>query len=130
MKRLQIAASSELPQVDFNQETGELMVRGRSVPENGKEFYDVLFAWIAEYVKQPAPITHISFQLDYFNISSSKSFLFILYKLVELEQSGWGVKVSWLYSDAYILGAGRDYAFMVKLPFEFIKSNKREVAAA
>src|SRR3972149_9055014 len=126
MEPLHISATSELPMVDFNPAAGELLIKGRSVPENGKLFYDTVTSWISTYVKTPANPTHITFQLDYFNISSSKSFLFILYKLVELEQAGVEVKVSWIYSDAYIFGAGRDYAFMVKLPFEFIKAGKQE----
>lgn len=128
MKHLQLSATQVLPHVDFNAQNGEFVLRGKSVPDDGKEFYETLLHWLGEYAKSPAELTHFKFQLEYFNISSSKSFLFILYKLVEIQDAGHKVKISWLYSDAYILGAGRDYAFMARLPFEFVKVNKKELS--
>ncbi|MCC7302882.1 MAG: DUF1987 domain-containing protein [Bacteroidia bacterium] len=130
MERLHIEASSGLPLVDFNPATGELLIKGKSVPENGKLFFERLMVWINEYSKSPHVSTHVTFHLEFFNISSSKSFLFLMYKLMEMKERGHDVRISWIYSDAYILGAGRDYAYMVRLPFEFTKAEKAEIAAA
>lgn len=130
MERLHIPATPELPLVDLNPATGEFMIKGRSVPENGKLFFDRIAAWLNEYSKSPAPSTHFTFHLDYFNISSSKSFLFLMYKLMEIHGKNTSVRITWIYSDAYILGAGRDYAYMVKLPFDFTKAAKPETKAA
>lgn len=130
MDKLHMPATHELPMVDFNPASGELSIKGKSVPENGKLFFEQVMSWMGEYAKKPAKHTHFIFHLDYFNISSSKSFLFIMYKLAEMKEKGADVKITWIYSDAYILGAGRDYAYMVKLPFDFQKSGKAEVAAA
>jgi hypothetical protein len=128
MTHLQVKATNVLPAVDFNGTTGELSLHGKSVPDDGKEFYENILVWLNEYAKAPAELTHFNFHLEYFNISSSKSFLFILYKLVEIQDAGHKVKITWLYSDAYILGAGRDYAFMAKLPFDFVKVAKKELS--
>ena len=124
MEHLVIHAEPNLPDVNFNAESGNLSISGRSVPEFVKPFYDQVLDWIGKYSKNPAENTHFVFHLDFFNISSSKAFLFILYKLLEIQNSGKKVKVTWMYSDAYLLGAGRDYAYMVKLPFEFVKTSK------
>jgi len=102
------------------------MIKGKSAPENGKEFYEPALEWMNQYAKSPNTETNFVFDFEYFNISSSKIILFILYKLIELQKAGHVVKVTWCYSDAYLLGAGRDYGYMVKLPFEFKKVAKKE----
>ena len=109
------------PTVILNKKDGVFRIEGNSTPENGKEFFEPVLNWLTEYTKSPNTITHFIFDLDFFNISSSKAFLFILYKLLEIQQAGNKVSITWCYSDAYILGAGRDYGFMVKVPFEFVK---------
>ena len=110
---------SMFPSIILNKKDGIFQIEGNSTPENGKVFFEPVIDWLTEYAKAPNVETHFVFKLDYFNISSSKSFLFILYKLCEIQKSGKKVRVTWCYSDAYILGAGRDYGFMVKIPFEF-----------
>jgi len=109
------------PTVILNKRDGIFRIEGNSTPENGKEFFEPVINWLSEYAGKPNEETHFIFDLDYFNISSSKAFLFILYKLLEIQQAGKKVHVTWCYSDAYILGAGRDYGHMVKIPFEFKK---------
>ena len=109
------------PTVILNKRDSIFRIEGNSTPENGKEFFEPVLNWLNEYSKKPNPETKFIFDLDYFNISSSKAILFMLYKLLEIQQAGHKIHVTWCYSDAYILGAGRDYAFMVKIPFEFVK---------
>jgi hypothetical protein len=114
------------PTIVLNKKDNVFCIRGNSTPDNGKEFFEPILNWISEYNKQPNTATEFVFELDFFNISSSKAILFILYKLLELKQAGNDVKITWCYNDAYILGAGRDYAYMLKLPFEFKKTIKKE----
>ena len=73
------------------------------------------------YLSNPASQTVFKIDLEYFNISSSKRILFLLYKLNELSENGHSVKVQWLYrdSDEDMYEVGQDYAYMVKVPFEF-----------
>lgn len=65
--------------------------------------------------------TTVIIDLEYFNITSSKRILFLLYKLNELSENGSDVKVEWLYreTDEDMYEVGQDYAYMVKVPFEF-----------
>ena len=46
-------------------------------------------------------------------------FLFMLYKLLEIQQMGYSVKVTWCFEDDDILEAGHDYAHMIDVPFHF-----------
>ena len=114
------------PTVILSKADGIFMIKGKSTPENAKEFYEPALEWMNQYAKSPNTETNFIFDFDFFNISSSKIILFILYKLLELQSNGHAVKVTWCYSDAYLLGAGRDYSYMVKIPFEFKKVSKKE----
>ena len=46
-----------------------------------------------------------------------------MYKLNELQAKGGDVKVQWFYSEADedMFEVGQDYAFMVKIPFQFVE---------
>lgn len=118
--------TNNFPTIILSKADGIFMIKGKSAPENGKEFYEPTLEWLTQYAKSPNTETNFVFDFEYFNISSSKIILFILYKLLELQNNGNKVKVTWCYSDAYLLGAGRDYGYMVKVPFEFKKVAKKE----
>jgi hypothetical protein len=116
-----ISGSDFYPAIIFNPEENIFAIRGISTPENGKEFYKPVISWLEVYAKHPNHHTELLIDLEYFNLSTSKALLFIFYLLCEMHEAGQRIKVTWCYRDAYILSAGRDYAFMVKIPFEFRK---------
>jgi hypothetical protein len=120
--------TNSFPTIILSKSEGVFLVKGRSTPDNAKEFFEPALEWLNNYAKSPNLETEFVFDLDFFNISSSKVILFILYKLLELQTAGHKVKVTWCYSDAYLLGAGRDYAYMVKIPFTFKKVPRKESA--
>ena len=63
--------TEKTPQVDFNCLTGELILAGRSIPENATEIYEPLFSWVNEYVKNSKQTTNLRLNLEYFNTASS-----------------------------------------------------------
>lgn len=113
--------NEELPTINFDIETGNFLIFGKSLPEDGKAFYEPVLQWLEQYAHHPLPETHLIFDLEYFNISSSKMILYILYKLNELQTAGHKVKVTWCYADEddEMYEVGEDYAFMVDIPFDF-----------
>ena len=70
MKELFIEATSRTPQIDFNHLTGELILFGKSIPENAAKVYEPLIEWINEYIKSPRHITNLRLNLEYFNSAS------------------------------------------------------------
>lgn len=130
MNSIQIDATDKTPFVYFNRETGVFELKGKSIPSDAEEFYAPILNWLDEYVKTPAMKTTIHVDLDFFNISSSKRLLFIMYKLNEMADSGHDVDLKWYYfdDDDDMYEVGQDYAFMVKVPFEFVVK-QRELAA-
>jgi hypothetical protein len=121
-----IEGSEMYPSIVFNPKVHVFHIHGISIPDNGKEFYEPVITWLEAYSIRPNKETELLIDLEYFNLSSSKALLFMFYMLNDMHLAGHKVKVTWCYRDAYILSAGRDYAFMVKIPFEFRKVHSKE----
>ena len=71
LKTLYIEATRKTPHVDFNNVTGELIIDGKSIPENAALLYEDILNWIVEYVKYPKAITNFRLNLEYFNTASA-----------------------------------------------------------
>jgi hypothetical protein len=71
LKNIFIEPTVKSPQIDFNHLTGELIISGKSIPENAAELYESVLNWVLEYSKNPRHTTNIRFNLEYFNTSSS-----------------------------------------------------------
>jgi hypothetical protein len=63
-------STQKTPQIDFNNLSGELILSGRSIPENAAKIYEPVLTWIKEYILQARPITNLRLNLEYFNTSS------------------------------------------------------------
>ena len=106
-----IDGSAKTPTVHFDGETGQLELRGRSIPENSIEFYKPLIDWVDAYARAPKPSTRLRVQLEYFNTSSSKCILDLFKKLEAVRSSGNEVTVFWHYEadDEDMLEADRPF---------------------
>ncbi len=120
MEDLKHEGSAKTPLVEFSS-NGELLLKGRSIPENSIEFYKPLIEWLESYSESPNSTTVLSVQLEYFNTSSSKCILDVFKKLESV--SGSEITVKWHYEedDEDMLEAGEDYEAIIDLPFEMIE---------
>ena len=120
MKDLSLEGSAKTPTIDFKSD-GELLIKGRSIPENSIEFYKPLIDWISEYSDNPKGKTLVNIQLEYFNTSSSKCILDVFKKLESIGESE--VSIKWFYEedDEDMLEAGEDYEAIIDLKFEMIE---------
>lgn len=71
IKNIFIERTAKTPQIDFNQLAGELILFGKSIPENAAKVYEPLLAWINDYIKSPRHTTNLRLNLEYFNTTSS-----------------------------------------------------------
>jgi hypothetical protein len=71
LENILIEPTVKTPQVDFNCITGELILAGKSIPENATETYEPLFDWVNEYIKNTRPTTNLRLNLEYFNTATS-----------------------------------------------------------
>ena len=123
MEPLRIQATIKTPEVLFDPTNRVFEIKGKAIPDNAEEFFTDILNWFDDYVANPLDDTVLKIDLEYFNISSSKRLLFLLYKLNEIaDRSDKTVKVEWHYNeqDEDMFEVGQDYAFMVKFPFDFI----------
>jgi len=120
MEELKIEGSAKTPTIEFNG-SGELLLKGRSIPENSIEFYKPILDWIENYGDSPQDKTVVNVQLEYFNTSSSKCILDVFKKLETL--SGTSIEINWYYEedDEDMLEAGEDYQAIIDIPFKMIE---------
>ncbi len=132
MENLLIEATSKTPWIHFDSLSGQMEIKGRSIPEEADDFWLPVLNWFESYIMHPHNNTIVKIDLEYFNITSSKRILFLLYKLNELVDSGMEATVEWLYreSDEDMYEVGQDYAYMVKVPFVFKEYSETDLAIA
>jgi hypothetical protein len=73
---------------------GELTIKGRSIPEDGTEFYENLFKWTRKYILNPSPSTILSVELEYLNDITSH---YLLKIIKDLSRSCAHFSVEWIY---------------------------------
>jgi len=122
MENIYIPAQDESPEVIFDLENNNFSIKGKSVLSDVEDFYSPVLSWLEEIGDDLGASTSFTFDLEYFNIASSKRILFILYKLSELRKKGKDIHVVWYFSleDDDMKEVGEDFAVMVNIPFEFI----------
>lgn len=123
MDNLHLEGSAKTPEVFFNSDSGILLLRGRSIPENSIEFYKPLNDWIDDYSHKPNENISVDIKLEYFNTSSSKCILDLFKKLEKLNNGTSKVSVNWYFEvdDEDMAEAGEDYQAIIKLPFSMIE---------
>jgi len=126
MKLLSVHETHYSPQILFDNETGLIEIKGKSLPDDAHSFYEPLLQWIEDYSENPQPKTTVNMHFAYFNTSSSKNILEIFKKLAVIKNKGFEVEVNWHYEfeEEDMLEAGQDYQAIVKIPFNLIGYNR------
>lgn len=123
MEPLLRQSTASTPYVHLDATSKSYAIGGRSIPINAELFYMPILNWLDRLFKSQPPSKMVfCFSFDFFNIASSKRILFMLYRLVEMQNAGWVIKILWKYekNDLDMLEIGKDYAIMVpKLNFEY-----------
>ncbi|MGB9747471.1 MAG: DUF1987 domain-containing protein [Bacteroidales bacterium] len=122
MEKIILAGTYDTPEIYLSKEENRFEFSGKSLPEDVNAFYGKILNWVQEYVAAPNPKTIVDFRLTYFNTSSSKILLDIMMKLEEIPDTGNEIIIRWHYLeyDEDMLLAGKEYAEMVEIPFEFV----------
>ena len=104
MQNIYIEATSSTPQVSFDV-NGRLMMKGRSLILDVKDFYSPLNEWIS---KLNATVVRFTIDFDYFNSASSKQILEML-KLLDSNNNVKDFDVFWHFEkdDEDILEIGQ-----------------------
>ncbi len=127
MESIVLEPTTETPKVVLDKEKSIFEFSGNSLPEDVTSFYNPIMEWIDNYMANPNQKTELDLSFDYYNTSSSKMILKILEKFREIHRKGYTVVVNWHYmeDDEDMVEAGEDYAEHLKLPFNFIASQRQ-----
>lgn len=68
---LKIDEKHNTPEIDFNSVSGELVLKGKSIPENATRFYQPVRDWLKEYILDATEHTNLHINLIYFNTASA-----------------------------------------------------------
>ncbi len=123
MEKLFIAKTDDTPEVDFNPETKEMKMTGRSLPEDVTTFYQPLLDWLDELEETPSGPNKFIVNLEYFNTASSKLILDILMRLEDIHTGGSNeIEIIWNYDerDTDMEEAAEEYSELVEVPFRIV----------
>jgi hypothetical protein len=132
MRALTIDQKNNSPKIILDPENRIFMIEGESRPPDVREFYGPVLSWLEEFssylLRKPEdgePYT-FNFNLEYFNSSSGKLILDICKHLAGLQSKGQNVTVNWYFEkdDFDMLEAGKEISKIVKMPFEYVVSEK------
>lgn len=130
MQSIKIEATSESPAITLDIEKGIFSIKGKSIISNVEEFYSPILDWLEEIESVLPKKIDFVFDLDCFNMESSKKILALLYKLKKFKEIGTTVHIVWNFSDKDedMKEIGEDFSFISNIPFEFIsKTSKAEL---
>jgi len=121
MTPLIIQQSQSTPRIYFDPDKNKFEISGNSLPENIMDFYEPVYKWIEDYIKQPKSKTEITIKLLYCNSSSAKVILDFLTLFEQAASNGYTVEILWYYleMDEDMLAMGKEYESMLSIPFNF-----------
>ncbi|MCO6501312.1 MAG: DUF1987 domain-containing protein [Vicingus serpentipes] len=122
MEVIKIKPTNVSPEIILDMKNNIFSIRGKSVVSEVDSFYAPVLDWLEKAEGRLHHKMEFVFDLEYFNIFSSKRILFILYRLSELKKLGADISIVWHFSaeDDDMKEVGEDFACMVNLPFEFV----------
>ncbi len=123
MNELRIEATKSSPEILLNP-GGMIRIRGRSIHENTLDFYKPVEDWINSYVIDPAEVTCIDMNLEYFNSASAKFMIQLFQKISRVRLKNKKFIVNWYYEegDEDIYERGEYFSSVLNMPFNFIKT--------
>ena len=120
MEALTISPTSKT--LSVNCENGLIELKGCSIANDPRSFFNPIMNWVKEYIKHPAELTEVICKFDYIDTASFKHLFTILQELVIINKDSNKVVVKWYYyyEDPEILELGEILQGRLDLNFELI----------
>jgi hypothetical protein len=111
MENLTLEATNSTPEIQANYSNNTIEIRGKSYPENTFEFYQLLMDWVEAYFKTDQTKLKLTFEIQYFNSSTSKVFYDLFDLLEESRTNGKSIVVDWEFDPENVSAeeAGEDF---------------------
>ena len=123
MTGLKIPATKRTPEITLDEVTNTMVFKGRSLPENTKQFYEQVKTKLNAY--NPSEGTEISIDVAFTYVSSASLIaLLSIFKQLKLHsERGCTLKINWFYEkyDDDLLSIGQDMQHLSGVEFKFIE---------
>ena len=106
------------PEVKFDPENNYFIIKGRSLPEDANIFYDPFKRWLKNYFTGKVDDCDFILQVDYFNSSSSRIILEMIYIIRDSINEGNNINIIWRYEehDDEMMAVGEEIQAMIEVP--------------
>ena len=121
METLKIEPYLQTPEIDFNPETGRMLLSGKSYPADAIEFYEPIIDWSKKYVQQTNQKTELICEIEYLNSASQKQLVELIMAFKPLYDRNKNFMVIWKYEegDDDILSVGELVEHELEIPFKY-----------
>lgn len=122
MQALRIQPTKNSPEIVLDP-AGIIKIKGRSIHENAAEFFEPVHEWVSRYVKDPAEITSVDINLEYFNSASARVFIALFQKITFVTLKNKKYIFNWYFEegDEDILERGEYFASVLDIPINFVR---------
>jgi len=102
---------------------GEVSLSGNSILADPKVFFEPVFKWVEEYLKEPEETTTVNLKFEYVDTASVQRIFDILKHLRELKHNEKELSVNWYYEmdDPELLELGEIMDGRLGLEFNYIE---------
>ncbi|MBD99253.1 MAG: hypothetical protein CMO34_05365 [Verrucomicrobia bacterium] len=121
MEPLIIEPYLQTPEVNFNPNSGNFSIIGKAYPADAIEFFEPIIDYCNNYIKDAAPSTILSCEIEYLNSASQKQVIELIQSLKPLIEQGKEFIVHWLYEegDDDLLSVGELIEHELEVPFVY-----------
>ncbi len=132
MKDLIVRSDDDIlftPSVAFSATSGKCLIEGESYLEDAFDFYQKLLEWIEQYITTQGRPLAITFDLSYFNTSSSRGILNLLVELAKQQKAGANISVEWFYpvpDEDDMLAEIEDFMIESGVKMKILPKNKKK----
>jgi len=116
---LEIGSTSVTPEVRFNIEKREFLIKGRSMPEDTEAYYSEIMTWVRANLTDRKITANFDVVLEYYNTGSFIRLMSLFILLVELNRKGNHISVRWFCEedDQDNIDSAQSFKDVLDLPF-------------
>ncbi len=121
LKKLLMEDTKNSLLIEFDNETQQLVMKGRSFPANSQIFFIPLFEWTQNYIKSNPTHTTLDISFVYLYSRAGKQLFDLMKLLNESKKNGNQITINWNYEDGDedMRQLGKDFSSVLNMEFNF-----------
>jgi hypothetical protein len=120
MKLIYKEPAFRTPEIKFDPDNNYFIIKGRSLPEDANDFYAPYKKWLKNYFTGTIEPADFILQIDYFNSSSSRMILEMIYIIRDCINEGNQINIIWRYQedDDEMMTVGEEIQAIIEVPIK------------